>query len=90
MPLWFKCIEMRKTEKDGSERKEKIVLKWEAENAEGLSIAMKFDSELDAKEFLEDYGLNLGVGERMQVEIKPPRRLGDFEKEVDRDEGKGI
>ncbi len=81
MPLWFKCIEMRKTEKDGSERKEKIVLKWDAENAEGLSITMKFDSEIDAKEFLEDYGLNLGVGERMQVEIKPPRRLGDFEKQ---------
>jgi len=79
MPLWFKCIEMRKTEKDGSERKEKIVLKWDCENAAGLSITMKFDSEMDAEEFLRDYDLNLGVGERMQVEIKPPRRLGDFE-----------
>ena len=77
--LWFRCMELKKTMKADGEHKEKIILKWEAENAAGLSITMKFDSEVDAEEFLRDYGLNLGVGERMQVEIKPPRRLGDFE-----------
>ena len=78
MPLWFKCVEIKKTEKDSGEHKEKISLKWDAENAEGVSITMKFESELDAKEFLEGYNLNLGLGERMQVEMKPPRRLESF------------
>ncbi len=75
MVLWFKCVEIKHTEK---EEKENITMKWDCENEEGISIVMKFGSREEAEEFLGNYALTFGVGERFQIEIKAPKRLSEF------------
>ena len=75
--MWFELENIVMSEKNKEEGgiKKSVRLKWKCISGENIQIVMQFEDELTASEFLKHKHLNMVLGERMNVEMKAPKRL---------------